>query len=122
MPLNPVRTRATRFSADLATCIASPCAGFTVVVVWGLGLGKCVCECFVVLFPESALPFAVEVQEVAQILGEVPNAGDGELDSEVRGVRVCDGNLQDHFTASVELAQECFAIEKPGIWEVLRIW
>lgn len=104
MPWLAVRTRATRFSADLATCIASPCLGLTVVVVV-VGLGKCVCEGFIVLFTKCALSLAVEMQEVAQILRESPDAGDCELDSEVRGVGVRDWNLQNRFPAAVELAQ-----------------
>ena len=119
MPLTVVRTRAARFSADLATCIASPCSGLTVVVGLCVGLGKSVCEGLVVLLPESALSFAVEVQEIAEVLGEIPDSVNCELDPEVRGVRVCDGNLQNQFTAAVELAQECFAVEQPRVGQVL---
>jgi hypothetical protein len=70
-----------------------------------------------VFFAERALAFAVKVQDVPKILGEVPDCVDGDLDAEVCGVGVGDGNLQDVFTASIELTQECFAVEKPGVWE-----
>src|SRR5205823_14513120 len=93
MPSLPVCTRATRFSANLVTCIASPCSRLTVMVV-GLGLGKCVCDGGFVLFTERSLAVAVEVQKVAEIFAEVPICSDCELDPEVRGVRVCDRTLQ----------------------------
>ena len=51
----------------------------------------------------------MQVQQVAQIFSEVVDCVDGQLDSEVCGVWVCDRNLQHSFSAAVELAQECFA-------------
>jgi hypothetical protein len=89
-------------------------------VVGFVGLGKSVLQICLVLFAEGALAFAVEVQEIAQILGEVPDGVDSDFDSEVRGVGVGDRNLQNELPAAVQLAQECFAVEEPGIRKVLR--
>ena len=56
MPVLSVRTRATRFSVDPLTCIASPRLRLVVVVV---GLGKSLLKIFVVFFAKRALSFAV---------------------------------------------------------------
>jgi hypothetical protein len=72
------------------------------------------------MLADRALAFAVQVEEISQILREVPDRGCGELDSEVGGVGIGDWDLQYGFPASLELAQECFAVEQPWIWQLLR--
>ncbi|PYK32804.1 MAG: hypothetical protein DME54_14980 [Verrucomicrobia bacterium] len=74
-------------------------------MVVGVGLGKCVCEGLIVLFAKCALAVAVQVQDVAQILLEVPDGGDCELDSKMCGVWVGDWNLEGRFTATGEFTQ-----------------
>ena len=38
-----------------------------------------------------------------------------ELDPEVGSIGIGDWNLQNGFSAAVELAQECFAVEQPRV-------
>jgi hypothetical protein len=64
-----------------------------------------------VVFADCSLLLAVEVQKVAEVFGEIPDRGHGELDSEVGCVRICNGDLQDGFSTSIELAQEHLGIE-----------
>ena len=116
----PVHARATRFSADLATCIASP--GLRLSVAGRcVGLGKSALQIFFVVSAKVALAFAMQVQEVAEIFFEVVDGVDGQLDAEVRRVGVRDWNLQRGLAAAGKLAQECLAIEKPGVGQVLRL-
>ena len=44
---------------------------------------------------------------------------DGDVDAEVGGVWVGDGDLQDEFADAVELTQECFTIKKPRVRKLL---
>ena len=99
----PVRARATRFSADLSTCIASP--GLRLSVGGRcVGLGKSALQIFLVVSAKGALAFAVQVQEVAEIFFEIVDGVDGQLDSEVRRIGVRDWNLQRGLAAAGELA------------------
>ncbi len=99
----PVHTRATRFSADVATCIASPGLRLSVAARF-VGLGKSAFQIVVVLSAKGSLPVAVQVQQIAKILFEIVDGVDGQLDTEVRRVGVCDWNLQRGLAASCELA------------------
>ena len=40
------------------------------------------------------LPKFLSVQQIAQVLGEVPDGGDSELNAEMCGIRIPDRNLQ----------------------------
>ena len=80
---------------------------------------ECVCESGFVLASYAALLLAVQVQEVAEVFSEVVDCVDGQLDAEVCGVGICDRDLQYGFSASVEFAQKCFAVEQPGVWKLL---
>jgi hypothetical protein len=61
----------------------------------------------------------MQVQKVAEVFRQVPDCGDCELDAKVCGVGICDWYLQNDFSAAVELAQECFAIEQPRIGQLV---
>jgi hypothetical protein len=50
------------------------------------------------------------VQQIAQVLGEVPDGGDSELNAEMCGIRIRDRNLQYGFAATIELAQKGFTV------------
>ena len=93
-----IRTRATRLSADLATCIGFPRVGLTVVVVL---LRKCLLQFVVVLLAKRTLAFAVEVQEVAEILLEIPDGVHRDVDSKVRGVGIGYRDFEDQLAAAV---------------------
>ena len=85
---------------------------------------ECVCESGFVLSSYAALLLAVQVQEVSEVFGEGVDCVYGQLDAEVCGVGICDGDLQHGFSAAVELAQEGFAVEQPGIgkfWWLLHV-
>jgi hypothetical protein len=74
----------------------------------------------------AALLFAVQVQEIPQVFSKVVDCVKGELNAEVCGVGIRDRDLKDGFSATVELAQQCFAVEEPGIrkraiWFVHRL-
>ena len=91
---------------------------------WG-GFRECLRQRLLVLFAYCALLLAVEGQQIAEVFSEVPDGGDGDLDSEVSRVGICDWDLEDGFAAAVELAQECLAVEQPRVGvgfplEVLR--
>ena len=83
MPPKTVRARATRFSASFVSGIGSPRSRFCVVVEV---LRKCGFEFVVVLATEGTLTGAVQVQQVAEVLLQVPDGVDGDVDSEVCGV------------------------------------
>lgn len=76
---------------------------------------ECVCQGLLLLASDAALLFAVQVQKVAKILGEIVDRVDCKLDAEMRGVGIGDRDLQDGFSAAVQLADQRFAVEKPGI-------
>jgi len=92
------------------------------VLVSGRRGGDCVCEVFFVLAADAALLFAMEMQHVAQVFSEVPDCVYRELNAEVRGVGIRDRDLKGGFSAAVELAQQCFAVEQPRIGQPLRFW
>ena len=78
------------------------------------------------LSANAALLFAVQVQEIPQVFSKVVDCVKGELNAEVCGVGIRDRDLKDGFSATVELAQQCFAVEEPGIrkraiWFVHRL-
>ena len=70
------------------------------------------------LAANGALLFAMQVQQVAKIFSEIPNRIYGKLNAEMCGVRVGNRNVQDAFSAAVQLPDEGFAIKKPRIREL----
>jgi hypothetical protein len=71
-----------------------------------------------------ALAFAVDREEVADLLAKVPVSIDRDVAGEMHGV-VRSGNGQDELAAAVEFAYQGFGIEKPRVrqclgWSVIR--
>jgi len=93
-------------------------------VVCGFGRlgGESFGERLFVLSAYAALFLAMQVQEIAEIFRESVDGVYGELDPEVRGVGICDRDLQHNFSAAVQLAQEGFAVEQPWIRQLVGGW
>jgi hypothetical protein len=73
-----------------------------------------------------ALAFEVQREEPADLFAEIPDCGDSELNAEVCCVGISVGwDVQPGFAASVQFAQQGFAIEKPRVgqcfgWSLFR--
>jgi hypothetical protein len=65
-----------------------------------------------VLFTDGMLVIALKMKRLARIFRSIRNCGTGELDAENEcAFGLGYGNFHDGFAASVEFAQQCFAVE-----------
>ena len=65
------------------------------------------------LFTDGTLAITVKVKKITKIFRKIPNCGDGELDAEMEWYSDWVGlwEFGGGFAASVEFAQQCFAVE-----------